>query len=66
MESAPSIYNVTEAARLLNISAQTLVRYEKQGKLPAARRSLSGARFYDGQDIERLRQALYPPMATAV
>ena len=49
------IYNVSEAARELGLSAGWLREGEKRGALPPARRDRHGHRYYTLQDIERLR-----------
>jgi DNA-binding transcriptional MerR regulator len=49
------LYNVSEAARELGLSAEWLRQGEKRGALPPARRDRRGHRYYTAQDLERLR-----------
>lgn len=48
-------HTVSEAARVLNKSAQTVRRYIDSGKLPA-RRTKSGQRIVGGLALERFRR----------
>lgn len=43
---------ITEAARLMGISAQTLRRWDESGELPAQRMKKSGFRYYQLSDLE--------------
>jgi len=53
------IYTVDEAARRLGISKQTLVRYEKKGILPKAKRNrINQWREYTDKDIQKLAKAI--------
>lgn len=54
MELSSSIYTISEAARLLGLSAEWLRKGEKQGSLPRAKRDRNGHRYYTPEDIERL------------
>lgn len=52
-------YNVDEAAKKLGVSKQTLIRYEKKGIFPGARRNLVNKwREYTEKDIEQLKKIL--------
>jgi len=55
-------YTVSEAARVLNKSAQTVRRYIDTGRLPA-QRTPGGQRIVGGQALERLRRQLVPDEA---
>jgi DNA-binding transcriptional MerR regulator len=48
-------YGIGEVTRLTGLSADTLRYYEKIKLLPPVRRSASGMRSYDEQDLSRLR-----------
>ncbi|MFA4990991.1 MAG: MerR family transcriptional regulator [Candidatus Omnitrophota bacterium] len=49
-------YSVTETARLLGISKQTLVRYENKKLFPEpGRNALNGWREYTEDDVRKLR-----------
>jgi len=54
---------VSEAARILNRSAESVREYERSGKLPA-HRSPSGVRLFRESDVQRLAKQL-PRRATA-
>ena len=47
------LYSIGSAARMLNVSVQTLRLYENEG-LIVPRRTIGGHRFYSDADIERL------------
>ncbi len=52
-------YNASEVAYLLNISKQTLIRYEQKGIFPKAQRnSVNNWREYTEEDIEKLRRIM--------
>jgi DNA-binding transcriptional MerR regulator len=55
MGEKSQLYNVSEAARELGLSAEWLRQGEKRGALPPARRDRRGHRFYTSEDLERLR-----------
>ncbi|MDD4954346.1 MAG: MerR family transcriptional regulator [Candidatus Omnitrophica bacterium] len=51
--------SVTQAAQLLGISKQTLIRYENRKLFPAARRNaLNGWREYTEDDVKNLRSIM--------
>ena len=52
------IYNLGEAAKLLEIPFYSLQYAEKVGKIPQAARSSSGARIYTEKDLMKLKQIL--------
>lgn len=54
------IFRVAEAARELGCSERFLREAEKKGKLPKAKRNLSGWRVYTEEDLERLKELLLP------
>jgi len=45
-------YKIGEFAKLLNVHADTVRNWDKQGKLPA-QRSLGGTRYYDDVDVQK-------------
>ena len=47
------LLTVSHAARALQVAANTLRLWERQGKLPALR-TTSGVRLFDRRDIDRL------------
>jgi DNA-binding transcriptional MerR regulator len=49
------LFTISEAARELGLSAEWLRQGEKRGSLPRARRDRNGYRYYNPEDIERLR-----------
>jgi DNA-binding transcriptional MerR regulator len=52
-------YTIEQVARELSISKQTIVRYEKRGLLPKARRNpINKWREYTLQDIKALKKIL--------
>jgi DNA-binding transcriptional MerR regulator len=52
-------YSAEEAAKILGISKQTLIRYEQKGIFPKARRNaLNGWREYTKGEIEKLKNIM--------
>ncbi len=50
-------YTRTEIARALRVSSMTVFRWEKAGKIPAARRNpTSNYRTYTEADLKKLRK----------
>ena len=50
-------YSVQEAADLIGISKETLLKYEKEGKIPPAKRNpINKWRQYTDGDIEQIRR----------
>ena len=53
-DDAPARYLLTnDAARLLNVSPQTIRLWERTGRLPAVK-TTRGVRLFDRRDVERL------------
>jgi Cu(I)-responsive transcriptional regulator len=50
-----TMLNIGEAAQASGVSAKMIRHYEAIGLLPAARRTASGYRVYDGQDVRVLQ-----------
>lgn len=48
-------YTIKDAARIMNLPASTLRYYDREGLLPFMKRSESGYRIFDENDIELLR-----------
>ena len=46
---------ITEAARLVGVSPKTLLRWEKAGKTPKAKRDWRGWRVYEEDDVDQLQ-----------
>jgi excisionase family DNA binding protein len=46
---------ITEAARLIGVSAKTIVRWEKAGKVKRSKRDFRGWRVFDGKDLKKLK-----------
>ena len=55
MQAKASAYSISEAARILELSADWLREGEKRGRLPKARRDSNGYRYYTPGDIQFLR-----------
>jgi len=52
-------YNPHQAANLIGISKQTLIRWEKKKKIPLAKRNqLNQHRVYTNEDIEIIKQLM--------
>ena len=52
------IFNLGEAARLLEIPFYRLQYLERAERIPRAKRSSSGQRFYTEKDLMKLKQIL--------
>ncbi len=46
---------ITEVAEIIGISAKTIMRWEKMGKIKKPKRDWRGWRVYDTQDLEQIR-----------
>jgi excisionase family DNA binding protein len=46
------VLRVGEAAKLLGVTATTLRRWDKSGKLKSKRNMLTGHRYYDREDLK--------------
>jgi DNA-binding transcriptional MerR regulator len=55
MQTGECVYGISEAGRMLSLSAEWLRQGEKRGSLPPARRDRNGHRYYTREDLERLR-----------
>lgn len=51
----PEFLSVTQAAKYLAVSAQTLRRWDETGKLPSVRHPANDYRYYRRADLERFR-----------
>ncbi|MFH0731412.1 MAG: MerR family transcriptional regulator [Candidatus Omnitrophota bacterium] len=59
MMRAEKYYSVNEVAEILDISKQTLIRYEIKGIFPkAVRNKLNGWREYTERDIAALKKIM--------
>jgi len=54
-EELPEFLQVTEAAEYIGVSAQTLRRWDRSGRLSPVRRAESGYRYYRRSDLEPFR-----------
>lgn len=50
---------IKEAADILGVSTQTLRTWEKKGKFPVYKNSMSGWRYYKREDIEKFAETIY-------
>ena len=51
-------YRPHQAARMLGISKQTLIRWEKEKRIPPTKRDYLNYRAYTEQDIEKIRSTM--------
>lgn len=52
------VLTIKDAARVLDVSEQTLRRWDKAGKLPAKRHPMNGYRLYLRRQIVELRRQI--------
>ena len=52
-------YTVNEVAEKVNLSAKTLIRWEKNGKLKPAKRDFKGWRAYTEEDVQNILDIRY-------
>jgi excisionase family DNA binding protein len=57
--SFAAFLRVTDAARYLGVSANTLRSWDQQGKLPARRHPLNGYRLYERGELDELLRSLH-------
>ena len=50
--------SITEVARQLGVTAKTITRWEKTGKVKRAKRDWRGWRIYSTEDLEEMRNLL--------
>lgn len=55
MNGDGGMLTITEAARLIGVSAKTIVRWEKAGKVRRSKRDFRGWRVFDGKDLKKLK-----------
>lgn len=53
--AARRIYTIKEVADRLGVHSHAITLAEKGGRIPPARRDEANARWYDENDLERLR-----------
>jgi excisionase family DNA binding protein len=58
--SLKDFLTVSEAARLLGVSASTLRNWDRMGKVRAGRHPVNGYRLYARGDLERLLNPIVP------
>ena len=51
-------YRPLEAAQMLGITKDSLLTYEREGKIPVSRRDEKGNRFYTNEDVEEIRSVI--------
>ena len=61
-------YTITEVARLLGVKVKTVQRWDREGRLKAAGRTMTDRRFYTEEQIRQFRQetAHHGPRQTVV
>ena len=65
---AERLYQVKEVLERVKISRSTLYKWERRGKIPTAKRNVSGYRAYtesEVRQIERYRDTLFVPVTRA-
>ena len=60
-----ALITIKKAAELLGVSEQTLRRWDKRGKLRAARHPMNGYRMYSRDRIVKLRKQMLAEARTA-
>jgi len=50
--------SITEVARQLGVTAKTITRWEKAGKIKRAKRDWRGWRIYSKEDVEEMKTLL--------
>jgi excisionase family DNA binding protein len=50
-----SFLTITEAAKLVGVSAKTIMRWEKSGKVKRSKRDFRGWRVFDDKDLKKLK-----------
>jgi excisionase family DNA binding protein len=55
---AEAMLTVKAAAEMLGVSAQTLRRWDRSGKLPARRHPINGYRLYPRQSVLTLKRRI--------
>ncbi len=55
MQNGNDFLTITEAARLIGVSAKTIVRWEKAGKVRRSKRDFRGWRVFDDKDLKKLK-----------
>lgn len=55
MSNENSFLTITEAARMVGVSAKTIVRWEKSGKVRRSKRDFRGWRVFDEKDLKKLK-----------
>jgi excisionase family DNA binding protein len=55
MANDNSFLTITEAARMVGVSAKTIVRWEKSGKVRRSKRDFRGWRVFDEKDLKKLK-----------
>ncbi len=47
---------ITDIAERLGVTAKTIIRWEKTGKIGRAKRDWRGWRFYEKEDLKKLKE----------
>ena len=50
--------SITEVAKELGVTSKTITRWEKAGKIKAAKRDWKGWRVYSSQDLEEMKSVV--------
>lgn len=59
------LLTITEAAKIIGVTAKTIIRWEKQNKIPKVKRDWRNWRVYDAKVVEELvkfRNRIYDPI----
>ena len=51
-------YSIGEVAKMLNVSTQSLYKWEQQGFIPKPRRTPTNHRRYSSEDIKAIKEFL--------
>jgi hypothetical protein len=58
-----TLYRISDAARFVNRSVDTIRRWERQGRISQARR-VGGQRRYDADDLRKIKEIAERPLPT--
>jgi len=58
------LLTVNDAAKEIGVASQTVINYERVGKLPAAFRTRGGVRLFKADDVKKFAEARNANAAT--